>query len=320
MPITLTPTNGAGVYGPGLAFNYTSTYPGPLSGPGTLVVDFSNSSEPTTGGFGLQSSGQGLSGGTSIYTDPNNTYTDNNHGFQTDTTVDITVSLRDSTGVVDTGTTTGQWDATTGLGHQAYYYYTHASSGTGGFTATDRSDLQTTLANTNTMATNWSDYENTTLPSLQSVLSSIQNGVTAAITTAGGLVTTTLGQLFSGKTLDTLLSQDIGSGCDDSPIDVTLVGSVFGIFLEITTIPAWYAFTGPAGDYSQQALATLQILRGGQIILRKGIHEVSTMVYPLPGLPNFDLELDLNLVPPQYEVKVWFNTGVCGDLRGQYLP
>lgn len=55
----------------------------------------------------------------------------------------IVAELHESSGIVDTGSTTAPWNPTLGLGLQAVL---RPTTGTGGFTAQDRADLQATKA------------------------------------------------------------------------------------------------------------------------------------------------------------------------------
>jgi hypothetical protein len=162
----------------------------------------------------------------------------------------------------------------------------------------------------------------TSLPSdIQSLLNATYDntntlitGITATLTGAGGAVAQTLGQIFSGKTLDVLTEGDLGSKCHPEVLTATVPigGSAYGLLTEALSWPDWYAFTGPAGDYAQQVLYTLRLARGGNVVLWQGVHTTTHLVYPLPGIPNIGIGLvNLPVDPGEYTITITPNTGVC---------
>jgi hypothetical protein len=139
-------------------------------------------------------------------------------------------------------------------------------------------------------------------------------GITANLTGSAGAVAQTLGQIFSGKTLDVLTEGDLGSKCHPEVLTATVPigGSAYGLLTEALSWPDWYAFTGPAGDYAQQVLYTLRLARGGNVVLWQGVHTTTHLVYPLPGIPNIGIGLvNLPVDPGEYTVTITPNTGVC---------
>lgn len=160
---------------------------------------------------------------------------------------------------------------------------------------------QTTQTNTDVQ-----NIVNTLLPQLQEPINFIEQGIMATINTVGGAITQTLGQLFSGSGKDTLGLHDLGTACfpDNLSFTLSIGGTSYGLQVQITSYPDWITFTGYADDYATQALATLEIMRGGNLVHREGIHTVTRMLYPLPGIPSFPIGLELPLDPEDYTITI----------------
>jgi hypothetical protein len=174
---------------------------------------------------------------------------------------------------------------------------------------------------TTTMETNWSNYTAVTLPSLNDRLQQILDGVTSTITGAGGAIAKTIGQLFTGPAFDQLSPESLGTACAPSVIDVTIGVSVrYGLQMQCTSYADWYVFTGNADDYTTQALGTLQVFRGNNEVLRQGLHTLSHMVYPLPGVPSLPLNVGLELVPAEYRIVLTPAPETCWQLEALVQP
>lgn len=226
--------------------------------------------------------------------------------------------LQDPTfAVQDSGTGTAVFSGVAGIGR----YIQQVSASTGGLTSTEATQLENASTNTDTLIGNWNTYTTVTLPSLQDVLNSIISGITATITGAAGAVPATLAQLFSWITLDKLTLTGITSGETCDPVDVTLGGSFTGVIIRATTIPDSYPFTGPGDTWTPLDLAVIEFVRGSDVLKRFGMHTTTHMEYPLPGLLTIPAtELPVDLLPPDYHLKIWWGNGVCGEAFAMVLP
>lgn len=191
-----------------------------------------------------------------------------------------------------------------------------------GMSSSQAAQLTTVESNTNTQQTQWTEYTTVTLPSMQDVLNNIIASTSAVVQTAAGAIGMTLGEIFSGKTLDQIGSDEVTSGPTCDPIDWSPTpGTVlFGIFIHCTSIPDWYAFTAPGGGWTQRDLAVIQVFRDEEVLWRQGIHTPTYMLYPMPGEPELPLRLNVPVTPPEYRVTVDWGTGICGQLWGMTLP
>jgi hypothetical protein len=88
----------------------------------------------------------------------------------------------------------------------------------------------------------------------------------------------------------------------------------------VTQYPTWYAFTGPGDYYSQQVLFILDISRGGVSVLHQGVHTLTHMIYPMPGIPNFPIYGGLPIDPGDYIITVTPNAEVCVDAKILTFP
>lgn len=318
MPITGQGTTPGGIIGPGLALIMHAT--GESSGPGwSWLVVVGLSTAPTTVGweeqFSWTSNDQQLQLGTQTLENLSGPSTVQ---FTTDTAVHLTIYLQDTSGSSVTNTALAlTWDATTGLGRQAV-----ALAGQNQGLTTDQADqLQNASDTGSAMADNWATYQSVTLPSLQDVLNGITSGITTTVQSAAGLVSQTIGSLFSGKIWDVFDWTNITDGPTCTDVDVDLSGlTCWGIVVDITTWPEWIVWTGPASDYSAQGLAVLNVSREGHGVIRKGIHSLNEGIIPLPGFsPAFSI-VNVPQTPADYHVTIKWASGVCGQLWGLRLP
>lgn len=188
-------------------------------------------------------------------------------------------------------------------------------------TTTIENQNNTIGGQTTQIQTDTHNIVNSLFPQLADAINAILGAVTATITGVGGAIGQTLGQLFSGRTFDLLTLIHLGSACAPDVINADLTGLIiYGIQMEATTIPDYTTFTGWGEDYTQKSLGTLIIYRGGQIILRRGLHNQTEMVYPLPGVPFFEYEIALPQAPGDYNVVLEPAPGTCWTLSGLSLP
>lgn len=186
-----------------------------------------------------------------------------------------------------------QWDPVNGIGQQILL------QPTGGLTAPQATQLSNAAADSNAALA----------------------GLSTTITVGGVAVPATLAQLFGGHFLDSLTTVDLSGGVVCTPVDVTLVGAPFGVIIRATTVPDFYPFTAPGDNWTPLDLAVVEFVRGTDVLQRFGLHTKTHMTYPLPGvLLPLGTQLDINLLPPDYHVKVWWGNGVCGQVLGMQLP
>lgn len=193
---------------------------------------------------------------------------------------------------------------------------------TGGLTAQEQQQLSETHTYTQTMDTNWQQFEAVTLPSLQDVLSGITAAVTSTITNAGQGLATTIGQMLSRYTKDTfgVFNWTGGPTCD--PIDANIGGtSYFGMELRITVRPDYFVPMTPDQEWVIQDMAVVRCYIGDELVMRTGIHMLTWSMAPLPGMLDIGVaNLGVPLAPPGYHVMVDWAMGVCGELLLQYIP
>lgn len=214
------------------------------------------------------------------------------------TTVNVQVDLKSSSSIVIDQTTPGsptplQWDPVSGLGQQITF------QPTGGLTAPEQAQLASAATDS----------------------AAALAGVQTTINQGGTAISTTLGQLFGGFTLDSLAVTDLSGGVTCDPINITLVGAPFGVIIEATTVPDFYPFTAPGDQWTPLDLAVVQFVRGTDVLKRFGMHTRKHMEYPLPGvLLGLGTLIDLPLLPPDYHLEVWWGNGVCGQVFGLKTP
>jgi hypothetical protein len=308
MPADVTFSIPHGNFGPGLALTWGVSPPS--SGATKLVIEAFLPThlsvpfyrETFTGNFNNQATVTPMvsTGVVDLTTYPGWAYSDDSVSM-------AVYTLDNSLNVVDFVTKTVTWENQEGIGRQLALKTT-----TGGLTTGQATQLTTVEANTNAQQTQWTDYTTVTLPSLQDVLNGITTGITSTITGAAGAVGRTIGDIFSGRTFDLITTFDLGAACNPDFIDENIGGGTFfGVQIQATDVPDYYAFTGPADDWSQQVIATVEIVRGGNTIHWHGMHTRNYMLYPLPGVPFFELELAMPSAPGDYRVRVVPNVGVC---------
>lgn len=324
MPVSITLQPPATGFGPGIALNVHTDLVGPIpSGAQWTLTLFSDTDQ-------LHVLGQGFAG----QNDHDRLFRPYTSDFQTTWIVagtstlteqarpTLRAELRSSTNVLlDTGTTTFPVvDTTGGLGTQVLL--APQANIQGGFTAQDRTNLNTTTQHTTTMDTNWQQYETVTLPSLQDVLNNITTSVTAVVGAGATAVSQTIGELFSLKPFTSLIQQDLSGGetCENLDIDLSLT-SFYGLELIITNYPDDWKFTTPDHQWGHRDLAVLELTLGGVLLLRHGIHTLSHSVKPLPTYPlPWLFFVPTALQPAGLHVRVYWEAGVCGRLIGETLP
>lgn len=318
MPITITIPNPNGFIGPGIQINAVTDY-APIQGDTyTWSVGVFTDADQTIAVQQFVIDGYSINI-QPVIGDPANGYPSTDNTIAEGDPAYLQVALRENGNVVQSSVVQAPWTNQQGqwwlIPNWVSFLLNQQSQDL------TSQQLQPTQTNTETLLSNWDTYTGTTLPSLQDMLNSILGGLQTTITTAGGAVAQTIGQLFSGKTLDTITTEVLGSACAPDNIDVTLVPAIwYGIQVHITTVPAWYAFTAPGENWTPRDLAVLTIYRGGVLVWRAGVHEMSYEIYGLPGIPTVPLELSVPITPPDYRVVVDFGTEVCGELVGLYVP
>lgn len=150
----------------------------------------------------------------------------------------------------------------------------------------------------------------------------INAATTTTMTLGGQAVSLPIGQVLASNLLDALTIDDLSGGPTCNPIKLDLsLSTLYGIVLVITAVPDETLFRTPDQGYVFPDLAVINIIRGGHILTRHGIHSLSHTIYPLPGLPfPWLTSLGAPLQPPDYHVNVDFAVGVCGQLLGLRAP
>lgn len=211
--------------------------------------------------------------------------------------VRLVVELRTSSGVLDQGSVDTTWSTTRGLGQQSFLQpQVQAAEG---FTAQDRVLLQAT-------------------ESRSQLLGELGDLV---IQTASGPVNTTLGAIFSRKTLDQLTLQELTSGETCDPVRVTVSGTWFhAIIVRTTTIAPDLVAKTPDHEWYFPDLAVLRVFRGADLEFRRGIH-TPTFIQEKPWQWGWAF---LNVVPilgppPDTTIAVDWREGCCGQVFGMFL-
>ncbi len=214
-------------------------------------------------------------------------------------TVHVIAELLDGGQVVqDSGSQTVTWDPTTMLWQHAN---DNVVSGTGSFTAQDR----TTLEETNQLSL------------------AIEAATQVVMTVNGQPLTTTIGKMLTPNLLDRLTTQDISRGVTCDPIRFDASGEfLYGVQLIVESFPDDWRFGTPDHAWGFHDLAVLEFVRGGVSLQRFGIHTTHTTVYPLPGtpLPWIAEFPGIPIQPPDYHINVDWADGVCGRLVGLAFP
>lgn len=320
MPITVTVPNN--LAGPGTIVYLQSSVVGPLPLNSYFLVNVSTDSEGTQslGSFSYYWRSNG-SHGYRLWLHDSDFYgwTMGNAMAQTPVAGYVVVRLYEPSGEVDSGSIPVTLIGDPGAANLQLQNLINAVPST--FTATDSQNIQTTMQNTQTMNTNWTQYEQVTLPSLQDNLNNIWSGIQTTVTDAAGAVGKTLGQIFSQHTLDTLTEENLSGGVTCNPIQVNIGGGdFFYVAVHVTSFPNWYQSTTPGNDLWFPEFGVLRISRGENELLRVAIKATTHEVYPLPASPlSMPLPLDWAVLPPEYWIFVDWNEGVCGELVAGHL-
>jgi len=213
------------------------------------------------------------------------------------TDVHILAELETSTGVIDSGTKTVKWDPVTGVPWQLWERTNALASG--GFTAADRAQLQTTELRTQVL------------------------GIPSDLVLEGpsGPIPTSLAKLFSRRTLDRMTLSEATAGPTCQPVRFTVGIWFFGIIVRVTTIPPELVPKTPDHEWYFPDLAVLRIFRGADCEYRRGIH-TPTFMQERPwqwGMP-FLQDNALGAPPPDTTIAVDWRDGVCGQVFVQNLP
>jgi len=233
--------------------------------------------------------------------------------------LEINVSIQTQGGgpADDTGQATIPWSNVAGLNNLLH----HTTSTGGGLTSDQAAQLTQVEANTNQQQQDWANYTAVTLPSLNDALNNILTGITSTIGSGVSAVTKTLGQLFSGSPLDQFTPDDLGTVCFPDTLDVNIGGGVrYGLQMQCTAFPDWIVFLGAGDTYARQSLGTLEIFRGGNVLLRQGLHTTTHSIMPLPGLPELPEEISLDLIPLDYRVVLTPAPETCWHLEALVQP
>lgn len=221
--------------------------------------------------------------------------------------------------VIDSGRVDATYDPTTMMWQ---HINENTGTGSGGLTGEQAAQLQRTDQNTTEMDVNWQNYTAVTLPSLQTVLTDILNGITVFAGNTPASIGIRLGEFFAWKTIDFFSPRDLSGGTTCNPVryDASLQG-LQGIDVVIDSYPPQFRFVTPDGGWSFRDLAVLSFYRSGGLVERHGIHTLTFSVSPLPGsLAPWPLNLPLEFQPGDYHIHVDWAPGVCGHVVGQVLP
>ena len=168
----------------------------------------------------------------------------------------------------------------------------------------------------------WMPQDNSSqLNSIETATTNILSGITATITQAAGSVTRTLGQLFSGHSLDDLNRDELTSGPTCAPFRTTIDVPIYGIIVEITTIAPELAPTTPDNEWYREDLAVIRMYRESDLFLRAGVHTSSIRIdQPIQFLQPLLDPLSLIGVYPTFTVDVDWRTGCCGRVYAILSP
>lgn len=210
-------------------------------------------------------------------------------------TVHVNAELVTDTGVIDSGTRTAVWDATTGLGQQVF----QLQSTGGGLTTGEHELLVATERRSQVLG------EPTDL----------------TINTPSGLVTSTLARLFSRSFVDQLVLSEVTAGETCDPVRFSYSEWYAGIAIRVTTIDPALSPKTPDQNWYFPDLAVLRIFRGADLKFRRGIH-TPTFITDEPyewgwNIRNF---LEFLGAPPATEVAVDWRPGCCGRVFLVRIP
>lgn len=290
MPINaVLPSNGTGLsWGPGLRFSGTTDIIGPIQIDSQWVIKVGLNVEAT--GLCFQFTKR-TNGEKSFLIEPWVTDTPivlPNFTPTAGQTVHIVTELQSPTGaVLESDAQTAIWDTTVGLptviGDQVQ----------GGFTATDRTQLQETHTATQLLG----------------------NPADLVVDTPSGLKTFTLAELFSRTTLDKLTLQEVTSGPTCEPVRASFSFFYYGVIVRVTTIDENLTPKTPDEQWYFPDLAVLRIFRGADLQYRRGIHTPTFLTEQAWEFGwNIRNVLDMLGVPPDNTLAVDWRAGCCGQV------
>lgn len=299
--------NGSGGIGPGLPINITFSSPPAGNNvrivASSLVDPFNNgwSERINVGGF---STNMFLRLGTGIDLGIANLTT-----HADDQSVQVIAGVYNNNVSIEQVVKTMHWDSQSGVP----WLVQHQTQTGGGLTTAQAAQLTQTETNTNQQQTDWANYTAVTLPSLQTVLDGITTGITSTIGTGLGAVQKTIGEIFTGRSMEELTEGDLGTACFPSVISSTLPigGSAYGLQIQVTSYPAWVVFTGLDEHITEQPMAVVELARSGNIVYRRTLHQLSDLIYPLPGVPTLPIGLELPIDPGNYSLTITPGLDVC---------
>jgi hypothetical protein len=132
-----------------------------------------------------------------------------------------------------------------------------------------------------------------------------------------------LSNFFAVSPLDRLTTESLSGGVTCDPVRVDISSSNFtGVQVRIASFPPDWQFRTPDSSWGFHDLAVLTMVRGGQTLKRVGIHTLSFTEQPLPGqlLPWAVGLVGIAIIPRDYQLRVDWADGVCGELVGLLLP
>jgi hypothetical protein len=321
VPITITLPPPGDRVGPGFPITLISDFVGPLPTGSQFEVDMATDAE-----FQSLVNRVVVPTNTTALRFPLNTFSNGtlylpDVVLQPGATVRVRAQLTTPTsGVIDSGVTAAPvtWDPNAML-----WQVIQAQGSTGGGLTTDQAaQLQRTDQNTQEMDVNWQQYTAVTLPSLQTTLQSIIDGITTTIGEGASQLVATIGQRLAVVTQDFFQPYDVSGGetCDPVRFDASFA-RITGVTLLITQHPPEFRLVTPDGGWTFRDFAVLSFVRGGSLLERHGIHTLSYTVSPLPAsIAVWNTGLELDILPGDYHINVDWAPGVCGRVVGEVLP
>lgn len=304
MPITVTLPTPYAFLGPGAAIQWSSSLIGPLPTGSQFRLSIDGENEflhnhyqyviPTSIPLGAIQIGQTAIPGTNVIAS-------GQYSIQPGHTAYLQITLEEpgtpSPVVVDTGTTSAPWDPQANIeGFIVERLAESAGHGVSTAISSQITDIQTRVTDA-------------------------QAAVKASVTTAAGVVTQTVGQILSGKTLDLLTLDELTSGPTSDPVRVSFSGFYFGVIVRTTTIPYAWQPIGPDQQWYPADLAVCRIIRGSDLEFRAGIH-TPTWMQPTPWRygSNVMNESTTFGVPPDLTIAVDWGLGCAGQVYLMRLP
>lgn len=300
MPISFPLNPNGAVLGPGLTISWSSDFVGPLPVGSEWEIDLrGDGGEEAIWIKALLGTQSPFGGHYTPFVQALNT------GWNTSTQLGFTirdggpasatVQLRTPTGVVDSGTLSGTWDARSGLAQDL-----ESTTGvSGGFTQQDRLQLQA-------------------IETRSQVLGEPEQLV---VQTPSGLQTRTIGQMLSRPLLDLLTLEEATSGPTSDPVRFAIREYYFGVIVRVTTIAEDLVAKTPDLEWYFPDLAVLRVFRGADLQFRRGIHTPTFMTeHPWEwGLPILN-QTDILGIPPDVTIAVDWRAGCAGQVFLQRFP